>query len=78
MSLCANCLTLTRDTSGAPGHAALRIVDTQRRKIPRSVTVTISTFRCTDCGAVWRYREAKDDGQQGWSLLEPVPASEGC
>lgn len=77
MSLCANCLLLTRDTSGVPGHVALRIVDTQRRRIPRSVTVTISTFRCSDCGAIWRYREAKDDGQQGWSLLAPESASKG-
>lgn len=77
MSLCANCLTLTRDTSGVPGHVALRIVDTQRRKIPRSVTATISTFRCSDCGAIWRYRDAKDDDQQGWSLLATQSASEG-
>lgn len=75
MSLCANCLSLTRDTAGAPGHVALRIVDTQRHRIPRSVTVTLSSFRCADCGAIWRYREAKDDGQQGWSLLETESAS---
>lgn len=77
MSLCATCLILTRDTPRAPGHVALRIVETQRRRIPRSVTVTISTFRCSDCGAIWRYREAKDDGQQGWSLLTTESASEG-
>jgi len=69
MSLCANCLTLTRGTSGAPGHLALRIVDTQRRRTPQSVTVTLSTFRCSDCGAMWHYREAKNEGPQGWSLL---------
>jgi len=77
MSLCANCLSLTRDTSGTPGHLALRIVDTQRRRIPGSVTVTISTFRCSDCGAIWRYREAKDGGQQGWSILATEAANEG-
>lgn len=69
MPLCDNCLALTRDTPGTPGHLALRIVDTQRRRIPQSVTVTISTFRCSDCGTMWRYREAKDDGPQGWSTL---------
>lgn len=74
MSHCANCLTLTRDTAGAPGHIALHIVDTQRRRTPRSVTVTISTFRCSVCASMWRYREAKDDGQQGWSFLPPAAA----
>ena len=76
MSLCVNCLALMRDTSQAPSHLALRIVDTQRRKTPRSVSVTISTFRCSDCGAMWRYREAKDDGPQGWSLMQTDSASE--
>ncbi len=77
MSLCANCLALTPDTPGVAGHLALRIVDTQRRKIPRSVTVTLSTFRCSDCGALWRYREAKDEGPQGWALVATEVASEG-
>jgi len=77
MSLCVNCLTLMRDTSHAPSHLALRIVDTQRRRIPQSVSVTISTFRCSDCGTMWRYREAKDDGPQGWSLMETDSAHEG-
>lgn len=77
MSLCANCLTLTRDTSGGPGHLALRIVDTQRRRIPGTVTVTMSTFRCSDCGAIWSFREAKDNGQQGWSLVATDGADKG-
>lgn len=69
MQLCENCLSVTRDTSGAPGHPGLRIVDTRRSRIPGSVTVTISTFRCQECGAIWRYREAKDNGPKGWALV---------
>ena len=69
MLLCTNCLAVARDTSGAPGHPGLRIIDTRRSRIPRSVTVTISTFRCAECGAIWRYREAKDNGAQGWALV---------
>lgn len=71
-----NCLAVIPDTAGTPGHPALRIIDTQRRKIPRAATVTVSTFRCTDCGTVWRYRDAKDDGPQGWAIVPGNAAPE--
>lgn len=77
MLLCATCLAVLRDASGAPGHLSLRIIDTRRSKIPRSVTVTISTFRCSDCGAIWRYREAKDSGPQGWALVPSDETNDG-
>lgn len=69
MLLCANCLAVARDASKASGHLALHIIDTRRSKLPRAATVTISTFRCSDCGVIWRYREAKDSGPQGWSQV---------
>jgi len=77
MLLCANCLAVARDASNAPGHLALHIIDTRRSKLPRSATVTISTFRCSDCGATWRYREAKDNGPQGWSQVLSEETGEG-
>ena len=45
MARCENCLAVIPDTAGTLGHPALRIIDTQRRKIPRAATVTVSTFR---------------------------------
>ena len=78
MLLCANCLAVARDASNAPGHLGLHIIDTRRSKIPRSATVTISTFRCSDCDAIWRYREAKDSGPQGWSRVLGEETGEGA
>jgi hypothetical protein len=77
MFLCANCLAVASDASGASGHLGLRIIDTRRSKMPRSVTVTISTFRCSDCSAIWCYREAKDSGPQGWSLVPGEKTGDG-
>lgn len=76
MPLCDNCLSIQRDTLGAPGHPALRITDTQRRKLPGSFSETVSMFHCAQCGAVWRYREAKGGDDQGWALLQEGAASE--
>ncbi|TPQ43102.1 hypothetical protein C2U69_04005 [Cupriavidus pinatubonensis] len=72
-----NLVAASRDASGAPGHLALRIIDTRRSKIPRSVTVTISTFRRSGRGEIWRCREAKNSGPQGWSLVMSEEASDG-
>ncbi len=68
MSICERCMSIAPGIAGAPGHPALRIIDTQRQKIPGSPSVTVRIFRCLTCGTVWRYREAKRD-EVGWRLL---------
>lgn len=77
MLLCANCLAVARDASNAPGHLALHIIDTRRSKLPRAATVTTSLFRCSHCSTIWRYREAKDNGPQGWSQVVSEEPGQG-
>ncbi|MBB2917766.1 MULTISPECIES: hypothetical protein [Cupriavidus] len=73
MTLCTACQAIERHVRGAPGHAALRITDTRRIKPPRSAAVTISSFVCQDCGALWTYRDQKSGPEQGWDLPAPTP-----
>ena len=68
MTLCSACLTIEVRRRGAPGHALLRITDTQRIKSSKAVAVTVSTFACPTCGARWIYRDEKNVDNQGLSL----------
>jgi len=43
--------------------------------LDRSLSPLVPTAVLT--AAIWRYREAKDDGQQGWSLVVTASANEG-
>ncbi|MBF6986251.1 MULTISPECIES: hypothetical protein [Cupriavidus] len=70
MTLCTACQAIERHRRGAPGHAALRITDTQRIKPPGSAAITISTFVCQDCGARWTYRDQKKGTEQGWEVQQ--------
>ncbi|WP_042879637.1 hypothetical protein [Cupriavidus necator] len=78
MTLCTACQAIELHLRGAPGHAALRITDTQRIKPPGKAAVTISTFVCQDCGTLWTYRDQKTGPEQGWQVhseAEPPPAA---
>lgn len=68
MTLCPACLAIEVQQRGAPGHALLRITDTQRIKSSTGLAVTVSTFTCSTCHARWVYRDEKHVDNQGWSL----------
>lgn len=68
MTLCRACLAIEVLRLGSPGHAFLRITDTQRIKPSKAATVTVSTFTCRTCKAHWTYREGKNLPNPGWSL----------
>ncbi|WP_232042742.1 hypothetical protein [Ralstonia wenshanensis] len=68
MTLCSACAAIELHKRGAPGHASLRITDTQRIKSPSARAITVSTFSCPTCGARWIYRDEKNVDNQGWSL----------
>ncbi|MRS97693.1 hypothetical protein GJQ57_03390 [Ralstonia pickettii] len=74
MTLCPACLAIEVHQLGAPGHAFLRITDTQRIKVSKAAAVTVSTFICRTCGANWTYREGKNVPNPGWSLHEKTPS----
>ncbi len=76
MSPCPACLAIDTNRGGSPGHALLRITDTQRIKVPRLPAMTVSTFVCQACGTGWTYRDGKNVDAQGWQLAPqqaPVP-----
>ncbi|MHA7679319.1 hypothetical protein [Cupriavidus sp. PET2-C1] len=78
MSPCPACLAIDTNRGGSPGHALLRITDTQRIKVPRRPAMTVSTFVCQACGTGWIYRDGKNVDAQGWQLAPqqaqaPVP-----
>lgn len=66
MTLCPACQAIELHKLGAPGHALLRITDTQRLKPAKAAAITISTFVCQTCGTFWTYRDQKDGSEQGW------------
>ncbi|KJK25075.1 hypothetical protein UB46_07200 [Burkholderiaceae bacterium 16] len=68
MSPCPACLAIEANRGGSPGHAMLRITDTQRIKVPRRPASTISTFVCQTCTTSWIYRDEKNVDTQGWQL----------
>lgn len=68
MTLCPACLAIEVHKRGAPGHALLRITDTQRIKSRTTGAVTVSTFACATCATQWVYRDEKNADGQGWSL----------
>lgn len=70
MTLCEQCRAIETGKRGAPGHAALRITGTERRKPPGAPAVTVSTFVCAACGAAWVHYDDKHDEGRGWSLAE--------
>ncbi len=74
MTPCPACLAIEVHQLGAPGHALLRITDTQRIKVSKAAAVTVSTFICRTCGANWTYREGKNVPNPGWSLDQPAPS----
>ncbi|MET3445160.1 hypothetical protein C0Q88_13990 [Ralstonia pickettii] len=73
MTLCPACLAIEVHQLGAPGHAFLKITDTQRIKVSKAAAVTVSTFICRTCGANWIYREGKNVPNPGWSLDQQAP-----
>ncbi len=68
MTPCPACLAIEVHRRGTPGHALLRITDTQRIKSSKAAAVTVSTFVCSACGARWVYRDEKNVADQGWSM----------
>nr|WP_315598237.1 hypothetical protein [uncultured Cupriavidus sp.] len=66
MTLCPACEAVELHKLGAPGHASMRITDTQRIKPAKAAPITISTFVCQTCGTHWTYRDQKDGPERGW------------
>lgn len=68
MTLCEYCRAIEPCKRGTPGHAYLRITGTERRKLPGMAAVTVSTFVCGQCQAVWTHYDDKHADDRGWTL----------
>ncbi len=66
--LCDGCAGIQRNWRKAPGHPEL-VQGENRQEKRRQGLVSVTKYRCDNCGTRWEYENDKTNQKAGWSVV---------
>ncbi len=65
--LCDGCAGIQRNWRKAPGHPEL-VQGENRQEKRRQGLVSVTKYKCDNCGTRWEYENDKTNQKAGWSV----------
>lgn len=66
--LCDGCASIQRNWRKAPGHPEL-VQGENRQEKRRHGFVSVTRYRCDNCGTRWEYENDKTNQKAGWAVV---------
>ena len=66
--LCDGCAGIQRNWRKAPGHPEL-VQGENRQEKRRQGLVSVTKYKCDNCGTRWEYENDKTNQKAGWSVV---------